>query len=86
MWGKELLRHNVTFLQPLLDANQSISTFKRISLIRAVWTNGRFPISEKLVGKGETLEEAIKNARGPVVVFPEVKSHFLAHSFISMSR
>ncbi|GAA5837643.1 hypothetical protein JCM5353_007446 [Sporobolomyces roseus] len=64
-------RHNVTFLQPLLDANQSISTFKRISLIRAVWTNGRFPISEKLVGKGETLEEAIKNARGPVVVFPE---------------
>lgn len=38
--------------------------------MRAIWDNATVPSNSAT--KGETLEEAIKNARGPAVVFPEV--------------
>ncbi|GAA5896627.1 lysophosphatidic acid acyltransferase LOA1 [Sporobolomyces salmoneus] len=63
-------RHNATFLSPVLDpTTQKVSGWIRQSLLRAVWENGTIP--SRTGSKGETLEEAIRNARGPVVLFPE---------------
>ncbi|GAA5922188.1 lysophosphatidic acid acyltransferase LOA1 [Sporobolomyces koalae] len=64
-------RHNVTFLLPVIDSSDKVTGWKRVSLIRALWTNGRIPERSVASASGETLEVAIKNARGPVVVFPE---------------
>ncbi|GAA5872676.1 hypothetical protein JCM16303_004602 [Sporobolomyces ruberrimus] len=65
-------RHNATFLEPLVDSNDKISGWKRISLIRAVWSNGRIPARSEFGQGGETLEQAIENSRGPTVLFPEL--------------
>ena len=64
-------RHNATFLSPVIDPpSQKVSGWTRASLARAIWDNATVPSNSAT--KGETLEEAIKNARGPAVVFPEV--------------
>ncbi|GAA5831254.1 hypothetical protein JCM3766R1_002985 [Sporobolomyces carnicolor] len=63
-------RHNATFLSPVIDpSSQKVSGWTRASLVRAIWDNATVPSNSAT--KGETLEEAIKNARGPAVVFPE---------------
>ncbi|GAA5962099.1 hypothetical protein JCM3765_005520 [Sporobolomyces pararoseus] len=63
-------RHNATFLSPVFDSsNQKISGWNRISLLRAVWQSGQIP--SRAGTRGESLETAIRNSRGPAVVFPE---------------
>ncbi|GAA5986388.1 hypothetical protein JCM5350_002902 [Sporobolomyces pararoseus] len=63
-------RHNTTFLLPTIDSsNQKIPRWNRVSLLSAVWQSGQIP--NRVGAKGESLEEAIRNARGPAVVFPE---------------
>ncbi|GAA6007199.1 hypothetical protein JCM11491_003041 [Sporobolomyces phaffii] len=63
-------RHNATFLAPVFSADFKVTGWKRASLVRAVWENGRIP-GRTTGDKGETLEGALKNSHGPAVLFPE---------------
>ncbi|GAA5985909.1 hypothetical protein JCM11641_004825 [Rhodosporidiobolus odoratus] len=66
-------RYNPTFVLPVTSAafasTGAISGFRRVSLISAVLASGKLPAQQK--DGGESLEETVGKARGPVVVFPE---------------
>ncbi|GAA5994818.1 lysophosphatidic acid acyltransferase LOA1 [Rhodotorula paludigena] len=60
-------RYNATVLLPVSSSNKVVG-YRRASLLSAILAVGQLP---QQGGKAESLEEAIKKAAGPVVVFPE---------------
>ncbi|GAA5831490.1 hypothetical protein JCM11251_004042 [Rhodosporidiobolus azoricus] len=65
-------RYNPTFLLPLSSPSTpgKISSFRRVSLIQAILSCGQLPQQPK-PGQGESLQQALERANGPVVLFPE---------------
>ncbi|BGP44903.1 hypothetical protein JCM10450v2_000718 [Rhodotorula kratochvilovae] len=63
-------RFNATFVLPIASPTSSskICGWRRVTLLSAILATGRLPETRE---GGETLDEALKNAVGPVVVFPE---------------
>ncbi|BGP12966.1 hypothetical protein JCM10213_006605 [Rhodosporidiobolus nylandii] len=66
-------RFNPTFVLPVLSPSTSasgkINGFRRVSLLTAVLSSGGLPQVQQ--DGGESLEEALRKAAGPVVLFPE---------------
>lgn len=60
-------RYNATVLLPVSSSNKVVG-YRRASLLSAILAAGQPPQKS---GKAESLDEAIKKAAGPVVVFPE---------------
>ncbi|BGP21854.1 vacuolar protein sorting protein vps66 [Rhodotorula toruloides] len=61
-------RHNAVFILPVSSANGKIVGWRRVGLLAAVWSSGALPQPYK---GAESLSNALKNAPGPVVLFPE---------------
>ncbi|KAI5481528.1 hypothetical protein MNV49_004285 [Pseudohyphozyma bogoriensis] len=69
-------RYNPTFLLPVSStgsktssaSSAKITSYRRVSLFSAILASGTLPERSE---RGESLEEASKAARGPVVLFPE---------------
>lgn len=68
-------RYNATFLLPVASSSR-IAGWRRVTLLSAILASGQLPQSGT---NAESLDEAVKKAAGPVVVFPEVR--FVAASF-----
>lgn len=67
-----LCSYNPTFTLPVskpLSGGGQVTGYRRVSLLAAVLATGRLP--ERAEG-GESLDEVLGRASGPVVVFPEV--------------
>lgn len=64
---------NPTFLLPVTSASSTgkVSGFRRVSLLTAFRASGFLP--QQSQDGGESLERALREARGPVVLFPEVR-------------
>ncbi|KAK4058185.1 hypothetical protein OIO90_000924 [Microbotryomycetes sp. JL221] len=63
-------RYNPTFLLPTTSANSpaKVTGWKSAGLLRALLSSGKLPSS---ASAGENLGDAVHNAPGPVVIFPE---------------
>ena len=80
-------RYNPTFLLPVAASSSSakVTGWRRVTLLSAILATGQLPQPSTAA---ESLEAAVKNAVGPVVVFPEVRlpsslAIFLARSDMS---
>ncbi|GAA6047870.1 hypothetical protein JCM3770_004683 [Rhodotorula araucariae] len=63
-------RFNPTFVLPVTSPTSSskITGWRRVTLLTAILANGSLPETRE---GGETLDEVVKRAVGPVVLFPE---------------
>ncbi|ORY72733.1 hypothetical protein BCR35DRAFT_333910 [Leucosporidium creatinivorum] len=65
-------RYNPTFLLPVSSTGSSspakITSWRRVGLLSALLSSGALPERSE---RGESFAEAVRKARGPVVVFPE---------------
>ncbi|POY73880.1 hypothetical protein BMF94_3050, partial [Rhodotorula taiwanensis] len=68
-----VFRYNATLTLPVSSSSSSsaasIVGWRRVSLARAIFSSGSLP---EFGQEGETLAQLLENARGPVVVFPEL--------------
>ncbi|KAK4332544.1 hypothetical protein RTBOTA2_000702 [Rhodotorula toruloides] len=60
--------YNASFILPVSSANGKVVGWRRVSLLAAVWATGSLPQPQ---GGAESLSDALTNAPGPVVLFPE---------------
>ncbi|GAA5897552.1 hypothetical protein JCM8208_003302 [Rhodotorula glutinis] len=66
-------RYNATFLLPVAassttSSSNKVAGWRRVTLLSAILASGQLP---QLGAAAESLDEAVKKAVGPVVVFPE---------------
>ncbi|BGP29057.1 hypothetical protein JCM10296v2_000793 [Rhodotorula toruloides] len=61
-------RYNASFILPVSSAQGKVIGWRRVGLLAAVWSIGALPQRQE---GAEGLSDALKNASGPVVLFPE---------------
>lgn len=62
--------YNASFILPVSSAQGKVVGWRRVGLLAAAWATGSLPQPQE---GAESLSDALTNAPGPVVLFPEVR-------------